>query len=255
MVTIPESDHGDIVIGQRVLRPRQQVEDGLRRAILSGQVQSGDKFPSEAELARQFNVSRPTIREALRTLESEGLVRKVPGAGGGSFIRSVDHHSLGTMLQESMHNLLKLGTVTFDEVSVVRQYLEAPSAAFAALNRTEEQLQELRDIVDQQRKSSIDDPEVPRLDALFHGAIGRMSGNRVLASFIEALHRESEPVHYLELSPEVGRETVLQHKEILRAIASQDADAAESAINEHLTYLRKYISVASEASGIIQVGN
>ena len=247
-MTIPEASPNDIVIGQRVLRPRQQVEDGLRRAILSGQVQSGDKLPSEAELARQFNVSRPTIREALRALESEGLIRKVPGAGGGSFIRSVDHHSLGTMLQESMHNLLKLGTVTFDEVSVVRQYLEAPSAAFAALNRTEEQLKELHDIVDQQRKRSVDDPEVPKLDAMFHGAIGRMSGNRVLASFIDALHRESEPVHYLELSPEVGRETVLQHMEIVKAIANRDPQGAEAAINEHLTYLRKFINVANEAS-------
>jgi len=232
------------LIGRRVVRPRQQVEDLIRTAILSGDLHGGERLPAEAELARQFVVSRTTVREALRALSAQGLIKKIPGAGGGSFVQSVDHHSMGVLLQESMHNLLQLGSLNYDEVAIVRQYLEIPAARLAAAHRSETDLQSLRDIVAQQRTTSVDDPEVPHLDARFHAAIAKASGNRVLASFVHALHRETEPVHYLELSPEVGRETVRHHQEIVKAIARQNLDVAESAIVEHLTYLRNHMSPA-----------
>ena len=233
------------MLGQRVLRPRQQVEDALRKAVLGGLLQTGERLPAEAELARQFSVSRPTIREALSALETQGLIRKVPGAGGGSFVQAVNHESLGVTLRESMHNLVRLGSLTFDEVAMVRQFLEVPSAALAAVNRTEADVAELREIVAEQKSRSVDDPSVPELDARFHTAIARMSGNRVLASLVYALHRESEPVSYLDLSPEVGRKTVLQHQRIVKAIAAGDSAAAEAAITEHLTYLRKHIKAVA----------
>ncbi|KAA9163292.1 FadR family transcriptional regulator [Amycolatopsis acidicola] len=234
------------VLGQRVLRPRQQVEDALRGAVLGGTLKTGDQLPAEAELARQFSVSRATIREALSALQSQGLIRRVPGARGGSFVQAVDHHSLGKVVQESMHNLLQLGSLNFAEVAMVRQYLEVPSVVLAAANRSEEDLAELREIVQQQKAASVDDPVVPELDAQFHTAIARMSGNRALASLVYALHRESEPVSYLELSPTVGRKTVSQHQRIVKAIADQDEAAAEAAITEHLKYLRQHIKAATE---------
>ncbi|WP_255122825.1 winged helix-turn-helix domain-containing protein [Rhodococcus sp. 14-2470-1b] len=61
-------------LGQAVLRPRQQVEETIRSAILSGDLESGEMLPPEAELARQFNVSRTTLREALRVLSSQHRV-------------------------------------------------------------------------------------------------------------------------------------------------------------------------------------
>jgi GntR family transcriptional repressor for pyruvate dehydrogenase complex len=232
------------IIGQKVLRPRQQVEEALKKAVLSGQVATGERLPSETELARQFSVSRPTIREALSALESHGLIRKVPGMGGGSIVQTIDYKALGQVVQESMHNLLKLGTVNFDEVGMVRQYLEVPSVALAAVARTEDDVEELRSIVDAQKSLPIDDPRVSELDAQFHTAIARMSGNRVLASLVYALHKESEPVSYLDLSPEVGRETVLQHQKIVKAIADRDPEAGEKAITIHLTYLREHTNAA-----------
>jgi GntR family transcriptional regulator, transcriptional repressor for pyruvate dehydrogenase complex len=229
------------VIGQKVLRPREQVEQRVRAMILEGELQIGERLPSEAELARQFNVSRTTIREALRSLSAQNLIDKVPGAGGGSFVRSVDHRSLGTLLQESLNNLLQLGTLGWTEVAMVRQYLEVPSARLAAVNRSEDELRALEAIVERQKHITVDDPEVPDLDAQFHAAIADASGNRVLAAFVHALHRETEPVHYLDLSPEVGRETVRQHRDIVKALAVGDPDGAETAVITHLTYLRDHV--------------
>lgn len=229
------------IIGRRVLRPREQVETLIRGAILSSELKSGERLPSEAQLAQQFDVSRTTVREALRSLTSEGLIRKSPGSGGGSFVQSVDHNSLELTVQESLHNLLRLGTLDFSEVAMIRQYLEVPAARLAADNRTEDHLTKLRSVLDRQKKASVDDPAVSSLDAEFHALIADASGNRVLAAFVRALHGETEPVHYLDLSAEVGRETVRQHQRIVKAISEQSADAAEAAVVEHLTYLREHI--------------
>lgn len=233
---------GSKVIGHSVRRPREQVEDAVRNAILSGELKSGEMLPPESELARQFGVSRTTLREALRVLTSQHLIRKVPGARGGNFVEAVDYKFLGRSLMESMSNLMALGRVDFDEVAAVRQYLEVPAIRLAASSRSEEDLAELETILSRQRTASVDDPEVSDLDRRFHIAIGRSSRNRVLASLVSALHHATEPVAYLELSPEVGRETVKQHSKIVKAIKNQDPDAAESAIIEHLSYLRGHIN-------------
>ncbi|GAA4728219.1 FadR/GntR family transcriptional regulator [Nocardioides endophyticus] len=229
------------MIGERILRPRQQVEDRLRTAILNGDLEDGERLPPEVELARQFQVSRTTIREALRTLTSEGMIVKSPGARGGTFVQKLGSDSLGTVIQESLNNLLRLGNVEYTSVAMVRQYLEVPSARLAARNSTEEDRNELREIIRKQREATVGDPMVGQLDVDFHSTIARASGNPVLAAFVRALHRETEPVHYLDLSPEVGRETVIQHQNILKAIEAESPDAAEAAVVEHLTYLRGHL--------------
>lgn len=232
-------------IGRAVLRPREQVEQRIKAAILSGELNGGDLLPPEAELARQFNVSRTTLREALRVLTSQRLIHKVPGARGGNFVQSVDSESLGAVVIEAVDNLLALGSIDFDEVADVRRHLEVPSVRLAAERRSPDDLAALEGVVARQREASVDDPEVPDLDRRFHVGIAQASGNRVLASFVAALHHATEPVNYLDLSPEVGRETVKQHVRILRAIAAQDPDEGEMAIVEHLTYLRRHLASAS----------
>ncbi|MFE9328440.1 FadR/GntR family transcriptional regulator [Nocardia sp. NPDC052278] len=228
-------------IGRKVLRAREQVEDVLRAAILAGEIRSGERLPSEAELARQFDVSRNTVREALHALATQNLIYKVPGAGGGSFVRSVDHESLGDRVSDAMQSLLALGRIQFEEVAMVRQHLEVPAVRAAAEHRTAEDLERLHAIVREQMSVSVDDPVVSLLDAQFHVAIATASRNRVLSALVAALHRQTEPVRYLDLSPEVGQVTVRQHLAILVAIEQGDPNAAERAIIEHLSYLREHL--------------
>lgn len=244
MVTADTAAATRKTIGQAVLRPRQQVEETIKAAILSGELKSGEMLPPEAELARQFNVSRTTLREALRVLTAQHLINKVPGARGGNFVRSVDYRSLGTVMTEAVDNLMALGSIRFDEVADVRQQLEVPSVRLAAVHRTEDQLAELAEILRTQKSASVEDPEIPELDRQFHILIAQASGNRVVAALVAALHHATEPVDHLDLSPEVGRETVRQHGAILRAIKNQDPDAGEDAIVKHLTYLRRHIAAS-----------
>jgi GntR family transcriptional regulator, transcriptional repressor for pyruvate dehydrogenase complex len=239
---VPQSGAERRVIGQKVLRPRQQVEETVKTAILSGDLKPGEMLPPEIELARQFNVSRTTVREALRVLSTQNLITKVPGARGGNFVRSVDHRALSDVVMESFDNLLTLGTIEFREVAEVRQLLEIPAARLASQFRSEEHLAGLSGIVARQKAASVDDPDVPGMDAEFHTLLATASGNRVLASFVQALHHATEPVNYLDLSPQVGRETVKQHAAIVRAVAEQDPDAAEKAVVTHLSYLREHLA-------------
>lgn len=225
---------------RQVLRPREQVEQQLREAILGGLFAPGDKLPSETELAKQFGVSRPTIREALMSLVSGGLIRKVPGATGGGFVNGVNPDSLSKMLRDSMDGTLRLGTLSIGELIQVRRVLENPAARWAAKNGTRQHLDELHAIVEFQCATTIDDPRVPAYDLAFHTIIAQASGNRLLAAFVTAVHGVTDPVEYLEVTPEVARNTVKQHIAIVAALDARNPAEAADAMEAHLEYVLRH---------------
>ncbi len=227
---------------QTVTRPRDQVEQQIREAILAGDFSQGEKLPPETELAQLFGVSRPTIREALGSLVSAGLIRKIPGVAGGSFVNTVTPDSLSQMLSESMDTILRLGALDVAELTSVRRVLEVPAAEWAATNRQKSDIETLRAIVERQRATTINDPEIPSYDLAFHTTIGQASGNRLLAAFIGAVHTATHPAQYLTVTEEVAHRTVKQHMAILRAIEDQEPDAARDAMASHLDYVLQYSS-------------
>lgn len=224
---------------ERVRRPREQVELQLREAILSGVFDGGDKLPSETELARQFSVSRTTVREALRSLASNGLISKTPGVRGGSFVQGVDHRSLGVAMHDSLENVLRLGRLSYEEVAEVRFLLEVPSARLAARHRDDADLETLHAILAHEKSTTIDDPAVPHLDVSFHSAVAHAAKNRALAAFVSALHSTTRPVLFIELSRQVGRDTVGHHAAIVAAITDRDEERAGAEMEEHLRYLMR----------------
>jgi DNA-binding FadR family transcriptional regulator len=219
-----------------VRRPREQVEAQLREAILSGTFRQGEKLPSETELARRFSVSRTTLREALRALAASGLISKVPGVAGGSFVRLIDHRGLETVLGETLENVLRLGSVTRDEVQQMRQLLELPAAALAAQHRDEQDLERFEQVLERERRAAAGDPALPEVDVSFHSAVAEASGNRVLASVVAALHRAMRPA---SASPESAQDVAAQHRAVVDAIRAGDATAAVAAMTAHLEHLRE----------------
>lgn len=224
----------------QVTRPRDQVEAQLREAILDGRFAQGDKLPPETELAQLFGVSRPTVREALGALVSSGLIRKIPGVAGGSFVNTVTPDSLSQMLSESMDTILRIGALDVGEITEVRRVLEIPAAQWAARNRSDEDIATMQSVVDQQKKITIDDPNIPEYDLRFHTAIGFASGNRLLAAFIAAVHNATHPAQFLEVTKEVAQKTVRQHIAIAKAIESGDADKAGEEMRKHLDFVLRY---------------
>jgi len=227
-------------LAKQVTRPRAQVEQQLRDAILTGQFRPGDKLPPETQLADQFGVSRPTIREALGSLVSAGLIRKVPGVAGGSFVNSVTTESLSQTVRESVDIILRLGALDIEEITVVRRVLEVPAARIAADNRTLEHIERMQAVVERQRTTTIDDPDIPSYDLQFHTAVGDASGNRLLGAFVRALHSSTSPASYLDVTPRVARATVKQHIAIAAAIEAGNASGAAEAMEQHLDYVLEY---------------
>ncbi len=236
------TESGRAFNAQQVLRPRAQVEKQIREAILDGDFAQGDKLPPETELAHQFGVSRPTVREALGALVTEGLIRKVPGVAGGSFVNSVTPGSLSTMLSESMDTIVRLGSLDIDELTAMRRVLEVPAASWAATHIDEAQLDALQRIVDRQRTTTIEDPEIVSYDRDFHVTIARASGNRLVAAFVSAIHEATRPAQFLCVTPEVGRSTVRQHLAIVSALRRGSSQDAADAMEAHLDYVLRYSS-------------
>lgn len=234
---VGEKDAQEAFSPEPVRRPREQVETQLREAIFQRVFDQGAKLPSETDLAARFSVSRATVREALRSLASAGLISKVPGAAGGSFVNSFDHETFGVSLQQSMDNILRLGSITPAEVVAVRRMLEVPCAELAALHRTDAHVARLHELITQEKATDIADPGVSELDATFHSTLAEASGNRLLAAFISALHRVARPVELIELRPEVGSTTVRQHISLVKAVERRDPVAAVEAMIAHLDYL------------------
>ncbi len=221
---------------QPVQRPRAQVEERLRKSILTGRFATGERLPSEAQLASSFAVSRTTVREALRALASGGLIHKVSGKGGGSFVSLVDHHALGVTIHDSMSAILQLGRIQADEVGAVRRLLEVPAAESAAERRTDDHVRRLRSLIEQQRGLRLDAPEISELDSAFHTTIAEASGNRLLSSFISGLHGLAQPA-LRDLTETTGRATFRQHVTIVQAIERADRQAAGEAMLAHLGYI------------------
>lgn len=223
-----------------VLRPRQQVETQIRKAIMDGTFNQGDRLPSEAKLAEAFGVSRATVREALRAISESGLIVTTPGATGGSFVQKVDHHSLADLVSERLSNVLGLGSVTYEEVGAFRDMLEVPSARLAAEHRTEAHLEAIREAIDEEKDAKSSDDQVVQLNASFHSAVAEASGNRVLIAFVGALHRLAHPITFIATDDEVGATAVRHHIDIFKAIEEQDPDGAAAAMAEHLAYLDEH---------------
>jgi GntR family transcriptional repressor for pyruvate dehydrogenase complex len=227
-----------------VVRPRVQVEEQIRAAILSGDLPAGHRLQSEAELSRLFGVSRNTVREGLRSLETQGLITKIPGAGGGSFVQRVDQQSLSRLLEDSVGNLIQLGRISVDELSAMREYLEVPAVRLAAQNRTDEELETLRAIIERQASlphSELSDAENRKLNLDFHHTVAKASHNLLLNTFVHAMHRVTESAQYAPVPHSEGHaaweSNVRHHTELFQAIEARDPDAAEAVIRVHLNYI------------------
>ncbi len=219
----------------------------MREAILNGEFKVGDRLPSEADLAKAFGVSRSTVREALHALKTSGLISTTPGATGGSFVEGVDHHSLAERFGEAVANVVQFGSLTYAEVADVRRMLEIPCARLAAKNRSSEHIRRLREVIQSEKTVTVSDPQVPGLNAEFHRILADATGNRMLAALVSALHRVTRPLVYIATSPELGRESVIQHMQIAAAIDAGDEEAAVKAMESHLDYLREHVAAVAQA--------
>jgi GntR family transcriptional repressor for pyruvate dehydrogenase complex len=234
----PVADEPAAMPVRRVRKAYEQVNDQLRELIVSGELAPGERLPNETVLAREFGVSRATVREALRILAAQNLIRTTKGAGGGSYVTlpTVDH--ISEFLRGNLNLLSESEHVTLEEFLELRELIEVPAARLAATRSSAGDVDRLRDsIPDEPLRMTTQEQFV--YNKGFHTVIVEACGNTLL--YIAA-----QPV-FTVLQTHLARSSLGQsfhrsinehHHRILAAIEAGDADAAAEEMRTHLEYLR-----------------
>nr|WP_235814915.1 FadR/GntR family transcriptional regulator [Roseibium aggregatum] len=213
----------------------EQIED----LILKGVLQSGDRLPAERDLADQMNVSRPVLRDALKTLEDRELISS--RRGGGTYVAEL----IGPIFSEAVVQLIARHPGAVNDYFEFRRGIESQAAALAAARAAPSDLARLQDIVRQMQEAhdSEDLSAESRLDVAFHHAVGEAAHNVVMLHTLRSCYRLLENgVFYnrgrLYHHPSARIELLQQHKAIADAIQTGDADRARQASENHIDYVR-----------------
>jgi GntR family transcriptional regulator, transcriptional repressor for pyruvate dehydrogenase complex len=227
----------------------EDVADRIRLYIQQRDLGPGDRIGREEDLAREFGVSRPTLREALRLLSSEHLIRASKGPGGGIFVAATPEHGIGMTVSATVASMIEAERVEFDELIETRLLFEVPLAGLAAQRATDDHVAQLKELVRESAAEPDNRERMQTADAEIHRLIAAIAGNRLAAAFSEWIVDVLHPLLGEALAPALVEPVVIeQHEDLVKAIARGDPAAAERAMREHLVYLRDLVS-AVESMG------
>jgi GntR family transcriptional repressor for pyruvate dehydrogenase complex len=232
---------------RRSPRLAEVVADSLRDRILSREFDDGDYLPKQEDLVVEYRVSLPSVREALRTLETEGLVTVQRGKIGGSIVHVPRSGKVAYMLGL----VLESRAVDVDDVVHALAQIEPLCARDCALrpDRATTVVPPLQSILDASEAVVDDAPEFARLARRFHEELVATCGNQTFIVMVGALESlwtgqvraagdDFRSGAFLEL--EMREQSVLEHRELLGLIAAGDADGAERVARQHQASPRRH---------------
>jgi DNA-binding FadR family transcriptional regulator len=213
----------------------------LRESILTGEYPEGTPLPPERELVVQTRMSRTTVREALRILEVQGLIRIKAGRAGGAFVQQPGNE----FVANSLELLIRGRQIRLASVHETREAIEPSCARLAALHRTGADLGRLEEAneslaaigtLDQFLQANVD----------WHVAVATAGHNEILTGIMIALSRAIYTTTNTEgfVNDEIRAATVRAHRSVTRAIKDRDAEAAVRRMNRH---------VATYAAAVLEV--
>ena len=207
----------------------EEIVRQVKAMIADGKLKGGDRLPPERDLAEKFVVSRTSVREALRALESLGLVEIRPGEG--TFVRQVSIDALIEPLALLMVSQREATVELFE----ARRLLEPSLAALAAARATPDEIQEMERILEEQAREIDAGRTGLAQDAQFHAAIGTAAHNRAITRIAHAIMDLLSQSREESLNTP-GRPTRSHedHRRVLAAISRHDSEGARKAMLEHL---------------------
>lgn len=206
----------------------------IRDAISTGELRPGDRLPPETELARRLDVSRPTVREALKVLEALNVLESSTGPKGGTFIRTLSGAGMADNLRDSITLMLDVHELSLAELWEAREAIEMLAVGTAAVSWTEQDLTTLRDIIESDEHKDFD---IYFPDITFHRAIANASGNRLLSLFMLSIHMTLRTLADRNVLPKVPKAKKVSqdhHQLIYEAIRNRDEVLARARMKEHL---------------------
>jgi len=220
------------------LSKAQQVAQELLARIDDSNIEPGQTFATEAELLQTFDVSRPTLREGIRILESQGVLAQRPGPGGGLVIQRPNLD----MLAHSLSIFLRFNDVPFLTVLQAREVIEPALAAEAAASGTDEDFRAMEESIERMKALGEDQTAFINENREFHSIVARASGNKVLETFWGTIsliaHGEHHGVRYTFGN---RQHVIAAHQQILNACRRRDMRAATRAMAEHVGQLEHLV--------------
>jgi DNA-binding FadR family transcriptional regulator len=216
----------------------EQIARQIRRYLEEQHLSPGDRLGTEQELADEFGVSRPTLREALRLLSASQLIRVGRGRAGGIFVARTPNEGMSANLSESIALMLAAESVSMHELLDARLSLEVPLAGRAAANADDDVVARLEEAVAAAVGHQPGTPPFNEADTRFHQILAEAAGNQVLRGLTGWILEVLQPSLISHISATVDAEAVLeQHRAILRAVRRRQRGAAERAMHAHIMYL------------------
>jgi GntR family transcriptional repressor for pyruvate dehydrogenase complex len=235
------TDHNKSILDRQDISRKtyESIIDSIKSDIVAEKLHSGQKLLPERELAKQFGVSRTSIREALRTLEILGVIESIQGSG--NFITG----NIEKSLVESMSMMFLLQQIDSLQISQLREALEIKAALLAVEGISEEQITRLEEIV-REMSTTTDEKINTALDKELHYTIAVASKNSIIIQILTIL---SELIHInirdrrSEILSDNTNVVRLQkiHEELVEGIKNRDADATYQAISKHFAIIAEYI--------------
>ena len=224
----------------RIRGASEQVASEIQHYIQREGLGPGDFLGREEDLANEFGVSRPTLREALKLLASGNLIRANKGPGGGIFVALTADQGMSRSLSDAIAMMLETRAVSLQELLEARLLLEVPLAGQAAYRATPEDVRELRSaLAAEAAAAEVDDLKALQVaDATLHRLVASMAGNRMVRAFTAWVFEVLQPSLMDVVGEAVVHSAVVdQHEALITAIEKGDAARAERAMKEHLLYL------------------
>ncbi|KUJ85872.1 GntR family transcriptional regulator [Ruegeria marisrubri] len=217
-----------------------QIAQAIKQAIVSGELIVDARLPSEAELADQFQVSRPTVREALKRLAAQSLIRTQRGASGGAFVNRLSFEDAYSQQITTSTLLLSMNAVSFDTACEARYALERACAPLAAERRTPDQLATMRAEIFRQAQPGLSDESFCASDVAFHRALVDGAGNPVLSYQLAGAVEAMQPLMNMITFTARSREAIIAlHTRIADALEARNAEAIDEALVELEAYTRQ----------------
>jgi DNA-binding FadR family transcriptional regulator len=247
----------DVAAPVKVPKTAELVATQLRNQIVRGELREGDALPPESALMEQFAVSRPTLREAFRVLESEALISVRRGARGGARV----HAPNGDVAARYAGLVLQFRGTTLADVYEARKAIELPAIERLARERPEDAIRELDDNLTAAR-THIDEPAtVIRLQGEFHLVLVRHGGNQTLSMFADMLHHIIALHNQVYVGRWAGTPTERKgakqgertHERLVEFLRAGDAVGAADLWCRHIDAVGNFVSRGTEARTVLDL--
>ncbi len=231
---LPRNPEVDKIPRVTPTRVHRQVADRLRDAILTGQLRPGSSLPPERELCANLGVSRTSVREALRSLEAQGLI-----SGIGTGWPPVVVGDISGPLRDTLDQLIKLNRVALDDLVELRTAVECAALARAATRPNQKALREARQALEDMARPDLSLEAFDAADVRFHLALVAASGNEAMHLVMLAVKNSiathlHDSLHAVPDASDTLRKLYRQHAGILAAVEGGDGQLAARRLREHI---------------------